>query len=293
MRSPSAHPTARRAPAVIRPAFLLILALFITHGCQRTSPQHPGAHASGQQSAQLKQELRVFAAASLTESFQEIAAAFEETHPDVAITLHFAGSQTLRTQIENGAPADVFASANPAHLDTLHTAGLLHAPSIFAHNRLLIVTPADNPARIDSAQSLPNAERLVVGSAEVPIGRYTRQFLQRAGAHFGDDYREAVERDIVSHEANVRLILTKVAMGEADAGIVYRTDAKVRGEQVHSVAIPADLNIRADYPIAVCTGSPHPALARRWVEFVRSSQGQKILAARGFALPTPIPEKRP
>lgn len=283
----------RRAPTLIRRILLLILALIVTHGCQRTSPKSPGARASGHDAPQNGQELRVFAASSLTESFQEIARAFEKAHPEVNITLHFAGSQALRTQIENGAPADVFASANPAHLDALLIAKLLQTPSIFAYNRLVIVTPAQNPASIESVQTLPHARRLVVGSAEVPIGRYTRQFLQRAADSFGDDYREEVERDIVSHEANVRLILTKVAMGEADAGIVYHTDARVRGDQVRTVAIPANLNIRADYPIAVTTGSENPVLARRWVEFVRSSQGQKILAARGFDTATPILEQPP
>lgn len=231
----------------------------------------------------------VYAASSLTESFEAMGIAFEKEHPDVDVTLNFAGSQALRTQIENGAPADVFASANQNHLDALYDTNLVNKPTLFAHNSLVIVTPTDNPAKIESVADLPRAARLVVGTAEVPVGRYTLEFLARATNKLGDAYRQRVEHDIVSREVNVRLVLTKVSMGEADAGIVYRTDARARGEQVHTVEIPEELNIRAHYPIAVLTNSAHSTTAKQWVDFVGSPAGQKILAEVGFGGPTPQP----
>src|SRR5690554_4112692 len=241
---------------------LSLLSLVILSGCERPQPGEE-AELAAQSS---NEELMIFAASSLTEAFQELADAFEKEQSGVDVTLHFAGSQALRTQIENGAPADVFASANSKHMSALHTQNLVTKPTLFAHNRLVIVTPPDNPAGIASAEDLPKAERLVVGANEVPVGLYTQDFLTRAAKTFGGDYREKVERDIVSREANVRLVLTKVSMGEADAGVVYRTDALQRGEQVHTVELPDALNIRADYPIAVPTQSPRPALAQRWID---------------------------
>lgn len=261
----------------------MLMGLLLASGCERTSPGDEDESTAEEGN----QELMVFAAASLTEAFQEIADAFEKEHTGVDVTLHFAGSQALRTQIESGAPADVFASANQNHIDALLEKKLINTPALFAHNSLVIVTPPDNPAGLKTVEDLPNAERLVVGTNEVPVGRYTLQFLDHAAKEFGDDYREKVEQDIVSREVNVRLVLTKVSMGEADAGVVYRTDAQARGEQVRTIEIPEALNIRADYPIAVPTRSPKPALANAWVEFVRSSQGQDILKSKGFGPATP------
>lgn len=263
---------------------VMTFGLLVASGCERSSPEDEDNLAK-----ESNQELMIFAASSLTESFQELADAFEKEYSGVDITLHFAGSQALRTQIENGAPADVFASANQKHIDALFSQKLLNTPTLFAHNSLVIVTPPENPSAIQSAEDLPKAKRLVVGTDEVPVGRYTLEFLGRAAESFGDDYRQQVERDIVSREGNVRLVLTKVSMGEADAGIVYRTDARARGEQVNTVEIPEALNIRADYPIAIPSQSPKPALAQRWIDFVLSEQGQKILENRGFGGLTPTP----
>lgn len=268
---------------------LIIFGLLVASGCERTSPEDEGESAVEESN----QELMIFAASSLTESFQELADAFEKEYSGVDITLHFAGSQALRTQIENGAPADVFASANQKHIDALLDQKLVNTPTLFAHNSLVIVTPPDNPSGIKSVEDLPKAERLVVGTAEVPVGRYTLEFLDRAAKSLGDDYRQQVERAIVSREVNVRLVLTKVSMGEADAGVVYRTDARARGEQVNTIEIPEALNIRADYPIAIPTKSPKPALAQRWVDFVLSEQGQKILETRGFGGLAPTAEQAP
>ncbi|AWV90313.1 molybdate ABC transporter substrate-binding protein [Bradymonas sediminis] len=277
------------ASRLARFARLTLVSLVILGGCERPQPGEE-AELAAQSS---NEELMIFAASSLTEAFHEIADAFEKEQSGVDVTLHFAGSQALRTQIENGAPADVFASANSKHMSALLAKDLVGAPALFAHNRLVIVTPPDNPAGIASAEDLPKAERLVVGADEVPVGMYTQAFLTRAAKSFGGDYREKVERDIVSREANVRLVLTKVSMGEADAGVVYRTDALQRGEQVHTVEIPDALNIRADYPVAVPTQSPRPALAQRWIDFVLSEQGQTILAKQGFGGATQAPDKAP
>lgn len=243
-------------------------------GCKR-SPDGPAGD-------EQHTELMVFAASSLTDAFKDLAQAFEKAHPRVDVVLHFAGSQALRTQIENGARADVFASANRAHMQALEDAELVDAAETFAHNGLIIVVPPDNPAHIRKVRDLSRAERLVLGAEQVPAGRYARTFLARATERFGPTFRDGVDAAIASNETNVRLVLAKVAMGEADAGIVYRTDAHAAADQVDTVELPGDLDVRANYPIATLREAAHPALARQWVDFVESADGQAVLTRHGF-----------
>jgi len=227
-------------------------------------------------------ELVVFAAASLREAFGELGQRFERAHPGVRVVFNLAGSQELRAQIENGAAADVFASADQKHTQALVDGKLAAGPRVFARNEPVLVVPKGNPAGIAGLQDLPNAKRIVVGAPEVPIGAYTLRILDAASKRYGSDFRARVESRVVSRELNVRQVLAKVTLGEADAAIVYRTDVAAAKQNVELIAIPADLNIASEYPIAVLTPSKQPALAGEFVALVFSPAGQQILARFGF-----------
>lgn len=227
-------------------------------------------------------DLVVFAAASLKDAFGELAKRFEAEHPGEKVVINFAGSQELRAQIEHGARADVFASADMRHMMALASAKLVAKERIFARNAPVVVVPSSNPAGLARFDDLPKAKRLVVGAAEVPIGGYTVEILRNAGDRLGADFARRVEANIVSRELNVRQILAKVALGEADAGFVYRTDVAAASGKVRSIEIPAELNVIADYPIAVTAGSRRPEAAKAWIDLVLSETGQSLLEAAGF-----------
>jgi molybdate transport system substrate-binding protein len=227
----------------------------------------------------------VFAAASLTEAFQELGPLFAKARPAVKVTFSFAASSLLRTQIEQGAPADLFASADREQLEPLARAGLVGRPVDFARNRLVIVTPAANPGKIRRPEDLARPGlRLVITAEQVPIGRYTRQALAKMSAPgaFGPAFQPAVMRNVASQEPNVRGLLAKVTLGEADAAIVYVTDALAGGDQVRAVPIPDRYNEIALYPAAVVARSPHAAAAARFLAFLRSKTGRTILKKHGF-----------
>ncbi|HVP63065.1 MAG TPA: molybdate ABC transporter substrate-binding protein [Myxococcaceae bacterium] len=226
--------------------------------------------------------LTVFAAASLRDAFGALGTAFERAHPGVQVRFNFGGSQELRTQIEQGAPADVFASADNRHMDAARAEGLVEAPTLLATNTPVMVVPSDNPGKVRGLADLPRAKRVVIGAPEVPIGAYTLQILERARARLGADFPERVLARVVSRELNVRQVLTKVVLGEADAGLVYRTDARSAGDRVGVVEIPSEVNVVAQYPIAVVTRAPHPELARQWIALVTGAEGQAVLARAGF-----------
>lgn len=232
-------------------------------------------------------ELLVFAASSLRESFEALAPAFEKAHPGVKVRLNLAGSQELRTQLEQGAHADVFASADAKNMELLRQQGLVGTPVVFARNLPVIVVPKGNPAGIRGLVDLPKTKRLVVGAPEVPIGAYTLKIFEAAATKYGADFRANVAASVASRELNVRQVLAKVALGEADAGIVYRTDSRAAKEKVEVIAIPTELNVQAEYPIAAVVTSRQAVLARAWVELVLSPAGQRALSASGF-LPATI-----
>jgi len=218
--------------------------------------------------------LGVFAASSLTDAFSALEVAFEREHPDVDVAPSFAGSQILRIQIEQGAPADVYASADRAHMDALVAGGHVTGAEVFVHNALVVIVPPDNPAGIERFEDLPRAERLVLGDPNVPVGRYARELLSRT------DFEEEVLAHVVSEEANVRLVRAKVELGEADAAIVYRTDAS---DRVRVIEIPDAVNVRADYHVGLVTRSERRALAREWIELLRGDAGRRALTEHGFA----------
>jgi molybdate transport system substrate-binding protein len=228
---------------------------------------------TGCNSTPARRTLTVFAAASLTEAFGELERAFERAHPDVDVVLSTAGSQILRLQVEQGAPADIFASADARHVDALQRGAHVHSRAVFAHNALTVVVPPDSTLR--ALRDLPRARRVVLGAAEVPAGRYADALIAKAERHFG-----GFELRVASREPNVRLALARVEMGEADAALVYRTDA--RGRRVRELPIDATLNVRAEYHAAVLSHAPQPALARQWMAFLRSPAAQAALERRGF-----------
>ena len=222
-------------------------------------------------------EITVFAAASLTAAYTEIGDAFMTEHPDSKVTFNFAASSDLVTQINEGAPADVFASADQANMTKLADAGgNAGEPQVFATNSLQIIVEPGNPKGITGVADLAKSDILYVTCApEVPIGKYAAQVLTAAG----------VTATPASLEENVKGIVTKVTLGEADAGIVYKTDVIAAGDKAEGVDIPADINVTATYPVVATKEAANAGGARAFVDFVVGEQGQKILASYGFAAP--------
>lgn len=223
-------------------------------------------------------DLTVFAAASLTDAFTELGEAFEAENPDVAVTFSLASSSDLVNQINEGAPADVFASADEANMTKLtdedRAAG---EPSTFATNSLQIIVEPGNPQGVTGLQDLADNPDLIVVSCapEVPIGAYTQEVFANAG----------VQVELDSLEENVRAVVDKVVIGEADAGVVYATDVTAAGDDAEGVEIPADVNIVAEYPIAVTEDAPNPDAAAAFEAYVLGPEGQAVLAAYGFGAP--------
>lgn len=231
--------------------------------------------------------LTVFAAASLTDAFQQVKQDLEREHPNLTITFNFGGSQALVTQLGEGARADVFASANVAQMNAaVGQESIAGEPVIFARNLLAIVVPAANPAGVVAPADLGKPGlRLVLAQPEVPAGRYAREAICAMGADpavYGDQFVEHVAANVVSDETDVRGVLTKVQLGEADAGIVYVTDAKVAGDAVEAITIPDEVNEIAAYPIAAVSGGDE-ALAEAFIAYLLSEEGQATLRAFGFA----------
>ncbi len=228
--------------------------------------------------------ITVFAAASLTDAFTEIGKQFENANPGVEVKLNFGGSQNLRTQIEQGAQADVFASANQLEMDTLINEKFIEqdAQQIFLTNQLVVILPSNNPANIVQLQDLSKPGlKLVLAAEDVPVGKYARQALDNMNGTFGMGFKAKVLANVVSNEDNVKQVVAKVQLGEADAGIVYTSDA-VAAPELQSIEIPANLNVIAKYPIAPLVNTHNKGLANQFIHFVLSSEGQSILKKWGF-----------
>jgi molybdate transport system substrate-binding protein len=214
--------------------------------------------------------LTVFAAASLTEVFERL---------DEDARFNFAGSDELATQLREGAEADVYAAASPRHPDELRAEGLLEQPRVFATNRLILIVPRDNPAEIVSLADLDrDGMKLVIGAEGVPIGDYTRTVLENAG-------RERILARAVSEEEDVKGVVGKVALGEADAGFVYATDARAAGKDVRAIELPASMQARVEYPVAVVRDTDDAEAARAFASRLFSPEGRRLLRAAGFGLP--------
>ena len=271
---------------ILAPIFLLGIFLTACGAAIKSTPvPAPASQALTAAPASEPHTLTVFAAASLTDAFTEIGAAFEAANPGVAVSFNFAGSQALRTQIEEGAPVDVFASANAKEMDTLVTDGLVaqDTPQIFLTNKLVVILPKDNPATLEKLEDLTNSGiKLVLAAEEVPVGKYTRQALDNMNGSFGNGFKDKVLANVVSNEDNVKQVVAKVQLGEADAGIVYISDS-IAAPDLKSIEIPADLNVIAKYPIAPLVTSENADLAAKFTAFVLSPEGQAVLHKWGFA----------
>jgi molybdate transport system substrate-binding protein len=230
--------------------------------------------------------LSVFAASSLTEFMEDAKKAFERSHPGVEVQVNLAGSSDLRLQIQQGAPADVFLSADAANMNPLVTTKAARKPAIFAHNTLAIVVAKRAQGSVTCPADLAKPGlRLAVAAPAVPVGRYTRTMLAKTekSGKCGKDYAKSVLANVRSEEPNVRAVLTKVVLGEVDAGVVYTTDI-VPGIQktVRAITIPAEFNVVASYPIATLTRSKNKKLAQEFQAFVLSPEGKQLLQKRGF-----------
>jgi molybdate transport system substrate-binding protein len=254
----------------IRSAAVLVVLAVLAAACGGTKPSSGGSSAAGSPT-----ELKVFAAASLTAAFTKLGQQYTTAHPDTKVTFNFAGSQALATQIQQGAPADVFASADSKNMDKV--ARQVSNPQNFASNLLAIVVAKGNPKGVNGLADLArNDLKVVLEAPEVPAGKYARQALDTAG----------VTVKPVSLEDNVKAVVSKVSLGEADAGIVYATDVRAGGDKVEGVDLPKNQNVPATYPIAVVKASNHTEQAQSFVDLVRSPAGQQVLESYGF-LPPP------
>ncbi|MBY0274329.1 molybdate ABC transporter substrate-binding protein [Candidatus Binatia bacterium] len=222
-------------------------------------------------------ELTVSGAASLTAAFGEIATAFGNAHPGATVRTNFAGSSTLVQQIREGAPVDVFASADESNMQKLVDAhDVAGEPVIFARNRLAILVARGNPKKIAGIADLAQPGLIVsLCGPAVPAGKYAREIFAKAGVAVPES----------SQELDVKAVVSRVSLGEADAGVAYVTDARAADDRVDAVAIPDALNVVARYPIAVLARTRQPDLARDFVAFVRGGEGQAILARFGFLPP--------
>lgn len=230
-------------------------------------------------------ELVVFAAASLTETFSDLGQRLESLHQGLTITYNFGGSPALRTQLEQGAPADVFVAADLAQMELARRHGVVQGEAmIFARNRLVVIVPRDNPKQLRSFHDLAGPGlKLVLAAPQVPVGQYSRQALSKAQSEYGADFAERVLGNLASEEDNVKQVVTKVQLGEADAGMVYVSDVTPRVSQgVLALPIADAYNQLATYPLALTATLQNRRAAEVFVAFVLSPEGQAILKAHHF-----------
>ena len=258
-------------------AAALAVALAACTSSPATSAPAAGTPASGSASAKPTGTLVVFAATSLTEAFDKIGAQFEKANPGVTVKFNYNGSSSLATQITQGAPADVFASAAPSNMKTVTDAGLASGtPQTFTSNTGEIMVESGNPHKITSVKDLANPKiKVVVCAPAVPCGAVAQAIFKNAG----------VTVKPVSEEQNVGGVVTKVTLGEADAGIVYVTDVKASESKAEGVPIPADQNDVTEYPIVEVKNAPNATAAKAFISYVLSPAGQQVLASYGFLPP--------
>ncbi len=262
---------------------VFVLGLWVIVGCGS-----PGGDVSDSN----KGSLTVFAAASLTDVFTELGQLFEAQHPGVTVQFNFAGSSELATQLAEGAPADLFASANQTQMDNAVAAGRITGePSDFLTNRLVVIVPAENPANIKTLADLAReGVKFVSALPDVPIRVFTEQMLDNVSADpvYGAGFKSAVFANLVSEETNVRQLTAKVVLGEADAAVVYQSDVTADiAAQVQMIVIPETLNVVAVYPIGLVDNSTNPEMAQTFIELILGAEGQTVLAKWGFG-PRPI-----
>lgn len=258
-----------------RLAVLLTGAALVAAGAGGCASGTDATSAAGR-TGELSGRLVVLAAASLTEPFEELGRAYEALHPGVTMTFSFAGSSDLARQINDGAPADVFASADRETMASVVDAGNAAQPVVAARNRLAILVERGNPLQVRTLAdvAVPGVV-LVLCAPEVPCGRLAAAAFRSAGVTPGP----------ASFEEDVKAVVSKVTLGEADAGIVYRSDVDAAGDRADGIEIEADDDLTAVYPVAVTTAAANRPAALSWVAFVLSDQGRRVLAAAGFLAP--------
>jgi molybdate transport system substrate-binding protein len=238
--------------------------------------------------AQPPKELTVFTAASLTGAFGEIGQMFEN-ETGINVAFNFDGSQALRTQLEHGAYADVFASANMRQMNAVKDEGLMNNSSIiiFTRNKLSIIVPKDNPAKIMNLSDLAMPGiKIIMGTKDVPVGDYALQIIDKLGndSAYGSDYETKVLANVVSQETNVNYVVTKVALGEVDVGFAYVSDiTEDLASKVDRIAIPDEYNIIAEYPMGILLESKYPAESQEFMNLVMSDKGKAVMEKYGFA----------
>jgi len=233
-------------------------------------------------------ELTVFAAASLTGAFGEIGQMYEN-ETDIIVAFNFDGSQALRTQIENGAHADLFASANKKQMNALKNDGLMNNSSvvIFTRNKLSLIVPKDNPANISSLFDLAKPGlKIVMGTKDVPVGDYALQIISNLGnnSSYGPNFKTKVLANVISQETSVNYVVTKVALGEADVGFAYVSDITENlASKVDKIDIPAEYNIIAEYHMGILLESKYPVESGEFMNQVMSDEGKAVLEKYGFS----------
>ena len=269
-------------------AILSIFLILTISGCNNLNPETNDGTREGPQTRHSNKTLIIFTAASLVEPYIDIGEQFKLLNPDVELTFNFAGSQQLAHQLAQGAPCDIFASADTLQMEAIIKTGRIisQSPQIFTHNNLVVIFPTENPASIQILQDLSKQGlKLVLAAEAVPVGNYSQQFLTKASQDpaFTEGFRREVLDNVVSYESNVKAVLSKVLLGEADSGIVYTSDINDNNiSQLGILPIPEELNVLADYLIAPLMDSQHPELAQDFIAFVLSPTGQKILSNHGF-----------
>jgi molybdate transport system substrate-binding protein len=266
----------------------LLLVAVVVSGCNQLNGFQDGSSKSTPGVDPAKEELVVFAASSLTDAFQALATQFEALHPETRIILNFASTQQLAIQLAQGAEADVFASADLKHMLDIEKAGRIDqgVEQNFVNNWLVVLIPNSNPGSITELADLtkPGLKVILVDKA-VPAGAYALEILDQATQDpaYGNDFKSSVLNNVVSYEANVRALVSKIALGEADAGIAYSSDGVgSAADQVRVIAIPPDFNVKAQYFIGKVNDSAHPAEADQFIDFILSKEGQAVLKDYGF-----------
>ncbi|MDD2756259.1 MAG: molybdate ABC transporter substrate-binding protein [Methanothrix sp.] len=240
--------------------------------------------------AEEPKELTVFTAASLTGAFGEIGQIYTN-QTNIKVAFNFDGSQALRTQIENGAYADVFVSANKKQMNAVKNIGLMNNSSIiiFTENKLSLIVPKDNPAKVGNLSDLAKPGlKIVIGTKDVPVGDYALQIISKLGndSAYGPDYKAKVLANVISQETNVNYVVTKVALGEADVGFAYVSDVTEQlASKVDKIDIPDEYNIIAEYPLGILLESKYPAESKEFIDLVISDEGKAVLEKYGF---TPV-----